>query len=75
MAMVSSADRVTHVAEVREVISAIVIAIQMISAFCKKLKYRRKIVLVTNGTSPLDPDNLKEITSKIREDNIDLVIL
>ncbi len=75
MATVSSMDPVVFVAEIRLVISAIVIAIQMISAVCKKLKYRRKIVLVTNGRSPLDPDNLKEITSKIREDNIDLVLL
>ncbi|KAL8652209.1 MAG: hypothetical protein Q9226_004366 [Calogaya cf. arnoldii] len=60
-----------------DAISAIVIAIQMITKYCKKLKYKRKIVLVTDGTGPLDadPDSLKEITNKIKQDNMELVIV
>ncbi|KAL8995330.1 MAG: hypothetical protein Q9169_004905 [Polycauliona sp. 2 TL-2023] len=60
-----------------DAISAIVIAIQMITKYCKKLKYKRKIVLVTNGRGPLDadPDSLKEITNKIKQDNMELVIV
>ena len=56
-------------------ISAIVIAIQMIIKYCKKLKYKRKIVLVTNGLGYFDADDTAEITKKIIEDNIELVIL
>ncbi len=56
-------------------ISALVIAIQMISDHCKKLKYRRKIVLVTNGRGPMDDDGLEEIMKKITDDSIELVVL
>ncbi|KAL8689527.1 MAG: hypothetical protein Q9224_004620 [Gallowayella concinna] len=60
-----------------DAISAIVIAIQMITKYCKKLKYKRKVVLVTDGRGPLDadPDSVKEITNKIKEDNMELVII
>ncbi|KAI4272661.1 MAG: hypothetical protein LQ337_005144 [Flavoplaca oasis] len=60
-----------------DAISAIVIAIQMITKYCKKLKYKRKIVLVTDGQGPLDadPDSVTEITNKIKQDNMELVIM
>ncbi|MCJ1315668.1 ATP-dependent DNA helicase II subunit 2 [Xylographa vitiligo] len=58
-----------------DAISAIVLAIEAITKYCKKLKYRRKIVLVTNGRGSLDTDDVSEITSKIKEDNIELVVL
>ncbi|KAI9721872.1 MAG: ATP-dependent DNA helicase II subunit 2 [Chrysothrix sp. TS-e1954] len=56
-------------------ISALVVAIDMIERFCKKLKYRRKIVLITNADSALDAEDLDSIVEKIKVDNIDLVIL
>lgn len=56
-------------------ISALILAIQMIIVQCKKLKYKRKIVLVTNGQGHMSTEGLDQITSKIREDNIELVIL
>ncbi|KAL8873132.1 MAG: hypothetical protein Q9174_001348 [Haloplaca sp. 1 TL-2023] len=60
-----------------DAISAIVIAIQMITKQCKKLKYKRKIILITDGKAPLDadPESVAEITKKITEDNMELVIL
>ncbi|RAL10388.1 ATP-dependent DNA helicase 2 subunit KU80 [Aspergillus homomorphus CBS 101889] len=58
-----------------DAISAIVLAIQMIITHCKKLKYKRRIVLVTNGKGPLNTDSLSEITKKIKEDNIELTII
>ena len=47
----------------------------MISKFTKQLKYKRKIVLVTNGRGTMDSDGMTDITSKIREDNVELVVL
>lgn len=47
----------------------------MIITYCKKLKYKRKIVLVTNGRGRMSSENLDEITKKIKEDNIELVVL
>ena len=47
----------------------------MISNFCKKLKYTKKIVFVTNGDGSVDDDGLGDITTKIKEDGIELVVL
>lgn len=56
-------------------ISSIVVAVQMIVTYCKKLKYRKKIVLVTNGLGAMSNEEIDEITGKIKSENIDLVLL
>ncbi|KAF6222766.1 hypothetical protein HO133_000814 [Letharia lupina] len=58
-----------------DAISAIVIAIQMITKHCKKLKYKRKIILVTDGRGSMDADDMSQITEKIKSDDIELVII
>ncbi|OOQ83059.1 ATP-dependent DNA helicase II subunit 2 [Penicillium brasilianum] len=58
-----------------DAISSVVIAIQMINTYTKKLKYKRKIVLVTNGTGPINNEQLDEIQKKIQDDGIELVVL
>ncbi|EGE84995.2 ATP-dependent DNA helicase II subunit 2 [Blastomyces dermatitidis ATCC 18188] len=58
-----------------DAISSLILAIDMIVRYCKKLKYKRKIVLVTDGTGAMDIDGIEEIVSKINEENIELVIL
>lgn len=47
----------------------------MIAKYCKKLKYRRKIVLMTNGRGQLDADGIAEIMKKIKEDDMELVVV
>ncbi len=58
-------------------ISALVLAIHMIIKQCKQLKYRRRIVLVTDGKGYIDsdPDSLNDIIKKIKGDNMELVVL
>jgi ATP-dependent DNA helicase 2 subunit 2 len=58
-----------------DAVSAIVLAVQMIEKVCRKLKYIRRIVLVTNGTGAMDPDDISAIAKKLREDDIQLIIL
>ncbi|KAF7589780.1 ATP-dependent DNA helicase II subunit 2 [Aspergillus hancockii] len=58
-----------------DAISAIILAIQMIITHCKKLKWRRKIVLITNGQGRMSDENLDEIVKRIKEDNIELVVI
>ncbi|KAL8796891.1 MAG: hypothetical protein Q9195_000974 [Heterodermia aff. obscurata] len=58
-----------------DAISAIVIAISMITKYCKKLKYKRKIVLVTDALGSMDADDSSEITKKIISDNMELVVI
>ncbi|KFY63939.1 hypothetical protein V496_03567 [Pseudogymnoascus sp. VKM F-4515 (FW-2607)] len=61
--------------DVGDAVSAIIIAIDMMERFTKKLKYARKIVLVTNGTGLMDSDDLDETSAKLNEDGIELVVL
>jgi ATP-dependent DNA helicase 2 subunit 2 len=56
-------------------ISALVVAIHMIETVTKKLAYTRKIILVTNGNGSLDADGLEAITTKCKDDGIELVVL
>lgn len=58
-----------------DAMSALIIAIQMIANTCKKLQFQRKIVLVTDARGTMQVDDLESITSKIKEDGIQLVVL
>lgn len=58
-----------------DAVSAVIIAIQMIVRQCKKLKYTRKIVLVTDARTHIETADLGDITSKLKEDEIELVML
>ncbi|KAI9166682.1 ATP-dependent DNA helicase II subunit [Paramyrothecium foliicola] len=58
-----------------DAISAIVVAVDMIDTFTKKLKWTRKIVLVTDGQGPVDSDGLGDIAKKMNDSNIQLTVL
>jgi ATP-dependent DNA helicase 2 subunit 2 len=58
-----------------DAISAIVVAIEMIDMSTKKLKFKRRIILVTDGMSPIDDDDLPEIASKANDSNIELIVM
>ena len=47
----------------------------MIAKHCRKLKYKRKIVLVTDGRGSMDADDASQITQKIKADDIELVVM
>jgi ATP-dependent DNA helicase 2 subunit 2 len=47
----------------------------MISKYCKRLKYQRRIVLATDGQGPIDADGKAEISKKIKEDGIELIVV
>jgi ATP-dependent DNA helicase 2 subunit 2 len=53
----------------------LIVAIQMINVYTKKLKYKRKIYLVTNGEGAMSSDGLENIADKLKSDNIELVVL
>ena len=58
-----------------DAISAIVVALRMIQIFTKKLKYKRKIILVTNGESPIDDGESEEVARMLNEVGIELVVM
>lgn len=59
----------------RDALSAIIIAVDMITQHCKKLKYIKKIVLVTNGTGHIDGDDVDAVAQQINNNDIQLVVL
>ncbi|POR33208.1 ATP-dependent DNA helicase II subunit 2 [Tolypocladium paradoxum] len=58
-----------------DAISAIVVAVDLIDTFTKKLKWIRKIVLITDGQGELDADDLGDIAKKMNDSNIQLTVL
>jgi ATP-dependent DNA helicase 2 subunit 2 len=56
-------------------ISAIVVAIEMIEKLTKKLKYNRKIILVTDGEAPIDGSDVNDISEKMKTSHIQLTVL
>ncbi|GAB7365487.1 hypothetical protein MBLNU230_g6560t1 [Neophaeotheca triangularis] len=58
-----------------DAMSALVVGIQMISKHCKKLKYLRRIVLVTDAKGPMQTDDIGAITSKLQDEGIELTVL
>lgn len=58
-----------------DAMSALIIAIQLISTHCKQLKYVKRIILVTNGEHPMDTDDLDALVVKLKEDGIELAVL
>lgn len=58
-----------------DAISAIVIASTMIEEFTKKLKYNRKIILVTDGKGAMDADSVEEVAQKLNDVGIELIIM
>jgi len=58
-----------------DAISALVVAIQMITTHCRQLQYLRRIVLVTNGLGPMDTSDVDNIIQKVKDDNMELIIL
>ena len=56
-------------------ISAVVVAIQMIQTHCRHLKYKKKIVLVTDARGSIDGDDVPQISEKLKADSIELTIV
>jgi ATP-dependent DNA helicase 2 subunit 2 len=59
-----------------DAISAVIIAADMISiAAPKRLKFKRRIVLVTDGLGPIDSDDFEDISAQINDLGIEVVVM
>ncbi|KAF3910167.1 hypothetical protein ABW21_db0200433 [Orbilia brochopaga] len=56
-------------------ISAIVVAMDLIEKFCKKLKYIRNIVFLTNGNGNYEMEGVDDIIKQIKDQGIKLTVL
>ncbi|GJC86472.1 ATP-dependent DNA helicase II subunit 2 [Colletotrichum liriopes] len=61
--------------ETGDAVSAVVLAVDMIETFTKKLKYKRRVYLITDGLAPIDGDDVDSIAKKINHDGIELIVL
>jgi ATP-dependent DNA helicase 2 subunit 2 len=59
----------------RKAISAIIVSIQMIVEHCKKLKWNRRIVLVTDARGEMDGEDNSEIAKRIAQEGIELTVV
>ncbi|KEF52768.1 uncharacterized protein A1O9_11185 [Exophiala aquamarina CBS 119918] len=59
----------------RDVLSGIIIAVDMIMRHCKHLKYKKKVVVVTNATGQIDDDGIKDTAEQFKNNGIELVVL
>ncbi|KAI0429696.1 Ku70/Ku80 N-terminal alpha/beta domain-containing protein [Xylaria sp. FL1042] len=74
--MTALRDRIkTSNTQTGDCISAIVLAIEMIERLTKKLKYNRRIILVTDGEAPMDSSDIGDISEKMKRSNIQLTVL
>lgn len=58
-----------------DAVSAIVVAVDMIDVFTKRLKYIRNVYLVTDGEGQLDADDVGDIANKMNASGIRLTVL
>lgn len=58
-----------------DAISAVVVAVDMIDTFTKKLKYIRRIYLITDGQGAMDADDVEDIAKKMNDSHIQLTVL
>ncbi|KIV78563.1 hypothetical protein PV11_06207 [Exophiala sideris] len=59
----------------RDVLSGIIIAVDMIMKHCKHLKYKKRLVVITNATGHIDADDIESTAEQFKNNGIELVIL
>ncbi|KAI1615978.1 ATP-dependent DNA helicase 2 subunit 2 [Exophiala viscosa] len=59
----------------RDVLSGIIIAVDMIMKHCRHLKYKKRLVVITNATGHIDADDIESTAEQFKNNGIELVIL
>lgn len=59
----------------RDVLSGIIVGVDMILKHCRNLKYKKKIVVVTNGSGHVDDDDVETTADQFKQHGIELVVL
>lgn len=54
---------------------ALIVALDMMTKFCKKLKYEKKIYILTDSYSEMNTDGSEQITTALRDDNVQLNVM
>ncbi|KAF9545822.1 ATP-dependent DNA helicase II subunit 2 [Mortierella hygrophila] len=54
---------------------ALIVALDMMTKFCKKLKYEKKIYILTDSHSEMNTDGSEQITTALHDDNVQLNVI
>ena len=47
----------------------------MIGSFCKQLKYKKRIIFVTDANGSIDANDISQVAEKLKGDRIELVVV
>ncbi|KAF9276786.1 X-ray repair cross-complementing protein 5 [Mortierella alpina] len=53
----------------------LIVSLDMMTKFCKKLKYQKKIYIITDASAALNTEGLEHITPTLKEDGIELNVI
>ncbi|KAI1311554.1 ATP-dependent DNA helicase II subunit 2 [Mortierella claussenii] len=53
----------------------LIVALDMMTKFCKKLKYEKKIYILTDACAEINADGVEQIKSTLNEDNVQLNVI
>ncbi len=60
----------------RDIVSAIILGVDMINRHCKHLKFKKKLFVVTNAVaSRIDEDDVDQLAQQFKDNNIELTVL
>ena len=58
-----------------DALSAVILGVDMLMKHCRNLKFIKRLYLITNGTGPLDPDDIEQTAGQIKQNGISLTVL
>lgn len=53
----------------------LIVSLDMMTKFCKKLKYEKKIYILTDASSPINMDGTDAIKTTLQDDNVQLNVM
>ncbi|KAF9911035.1 ATP-dependent DNA helicase II subunit 2 [Linnemannia zychae] len=53
----------------------LIVALDMMTKFCKKLKYEKKVFILTDSYSEMNTDGSEQITTALHDDNVQLNVI
>lgn len=59
----------------RDVLSGIIVGLDLITKHCKHLKYRKRLIVLTNGVGLMDADDIQATAEELNKNDIELVLL
>lgn len=55
--------------------SALVVGLDLLMNYCKKLKYIKNLIIITDGRGPVDWNGTEDVAQQINRENVNLSIL